>query len=54
MNLNLNKKKILITCYSRGIGLVIAESFLQEGAKACLVSRNSYDLLKNEKRLQFT
>jgi 3-oxoacyl-[acyl-carrier protein] reductase len=52
MNLNLNSKKVLITGSSRGIGLAVAESFLQEGAKTCLVSRGSKALFENEKRLQ--
>jgi len=52
MNLNLNNKKVLITGSSRGIGLAVAESFLQEGAKTCLVSRGSHSLFENEKRLQ--
>jgi 3-oxoacyl-[acyl-carrier protein] reductase len=52
MNLGLNNKKVLITGASRGIGLAIAESFLQEGAKTCLVSRGSNALFDNEKKLQ--
>ncbi len=52
MNLNLDNKKTLITGASRGIGLAIAESFLQEGAKSCLTSRGSNALFDNEKRLQ--
>jgi 3-oxoacyl-[acyl-carrier protein] reductase len=52
MDLNLNNKKVLITGASRGIGLTIAEIFLQEGAKTCLVSRGSNALFKNEKQLQ--
>ena len=52
MNLNLNSKKVLITGASRGIGLAIAESFLQEGAKTCLVSRGSNALSENERKLQ--
>ena len=52
MNLNLNNKKVLITGASRGIGLAVAESFLQEDAKTCLISRGSNALFENEKRLQ--
>jgi 3-oxoacyl-[acyl-carrier protein] reductase len=52
MNFNLSNKKVLITGASRGIGLAIAESFLQEGAKICLVSRGSKALFENEKKLQ--
>jgi 3-oxoacyl-[acyl-carrier protein] reductase len=52
MNLNLDNKKVLITGASRGIGLTVAEIFLQEGAKTCLVSRGSNALFKNEKKLQ--
>jgi len=52
MNLNLANKKILITGASRGIGEAIAKSFLQEGAKTCLVSRGSSALYENEKKLR--
>ena len=52
MDLKLNNKKVLITGASRGIGLAVAESFLQEGAKTCLVSRGSNALFDNEKKLQ--
>jgi len=52
MDLNLDNKKVLITGASRGIGLAVAESFLQEYAKICLVSRGSYALFENEKKLQ--
>ncbi|MDB2636304.1 SDR family oxidoreductase [Alphaproteobacteria bacterium] len=52
MDLNLNKKKVLITGASRGIGLSIAENFLNEGSKTCLVSRGSDDLFKSEKKLK--
>ena len=52
MDLGLENKHVLITGSSRGIGLAIAESFLQEGAKTCLISRGSDALFENEKRLQ--
>jgi 3-oxoacyl-[acyl-carrier protein] reductase len=52
MDLNLDTKKVLITGASRGIGLAIAENFLQEGAKTWLISRGSNALFENEKRLQ--
>ena len=52
MNLNLDNKKVLITGASTGIGLTVAESFLQEGVKTCLVSRGSKALFENEKKLQ--
>lgn len=43
---------MLITGASRGIGLAIAESFLDEGAKTCIVSRGSENLFKTEKKLK--
>lgn len=52
MDLEFNNKKVLITGASRGIGLAIVESFLQENAKTCMVSRGSEALFINEKALQ--
>jgi len=47
MDLGLKNKHVLITGSSRGIGLAIAESFLQEDAKTCLVSRGSNALFES-------
>ena len=52
MNLELDNKRVLITGASRGIGLAIAEGFLKEKAQACIVSRGSKMLYKNENELQ--
>ena len=52
MDLNLDNKKVLVTGASRGIGLSIAESFLQERAQVCMASRGSNALLDNTRRLQ--
>ena len=51
MKLGLINKKVLITGSSRGIGLAIAEGFLQEGAKVALTSRNSPELKRVAARL---
>ena len=52
MDLKLNNKQVLITGASKGIGLAIAEIFLQENAKTILVSRGSPELFNNEKILK--
>lgn len=54
MDLNLTSKRVLVTGSSRGIGLAIAEGFLKEGSKTCLVSRGSRALFENGKRLTKT
>lgn len=54
MNLNLTNKNVLITGASSGIGFAIAESFLKEEAKVCIVSRGSSALYKSEEKLQKT
>ncbi len=46
MNLHLEKRHILVTGASRGIGLAIAEGFLREGASVMLVARGSECLEK--------
>ena len=45
MELNLERKKVIITGSSRGIGLAIAESFLQEKAFVCLTAKNKDNLM---------
>ena len=51
MDLDLAGKRVLITGASRGIGLAIAESFLQEGALVALVARSVAPLVKAADRL---
>ena len=39
MNLNLENKRVIVSGSSRGIGLKIAESFFEEGAKVAILAR---------------
>jgi 3-oxoacyl-[acyl-carrier protein] reductase len=51
MNLALNKKRVLITGASKGVGTAIAHGFLEEGAKACMVSKGSEQLYNTKSSL---
>lgn len=51
MNLNLDDKRILVTGASRGIGLSIADAFLQEGARVMLLARTPAPLKDAAERL---
>ena len=51
MILVLEKKRVLITGASRGIGLAIAESFLREGARVALLARSAGPLAEVAGRL---
>lgn len=44
MNLNLQRKRVLVTGSTRGIGLASAKGFLKEKAKVILTSRNPLEL----------
>lgn len=51
MILALEKKRVLVTGASRGIGLAIAESFLREGARVALLARTAVPLMEAATRL---
>jgi len=51
MNLSLDKKNVLITGASRGIGLAIARGFLREGARVALLARTAELLAEAAERL---
>jgi 3-oxoacyl-[acyl-carrier protein] reductase len=51
MELNLKNKRVLITGSSQGIGYVIAQHFLEEGANVILVGRNIENLKSSESEL---
>ncbi len=51
MNLGLGDKRVLITGASRGIGLAIADAFLQEGARVMLLARTQSALQEAADRL---
>ena len=44
MEFNLEKKRVLVTGSSRGIGFAIAKDFLSEGARVVIASRNQNEL----------
>ena len=51
MNLGLAEKRVLITGASKGIGAAMANGFLNEGAKVCIVSRGSEQLYETQRHL---
>jgi NAD(P)-dependent dehydrogenase (short-subunit alcohol dehydrogenase family) len=51
MNLNLQKKHVLISGGSYGIGFACAEAFIQEEAKVCIIARNHVALNAAKERL---
>ena len=46
MDLGLKGKRVLVTGSSQGIGLAVAEAFLQEGASVILNARNEHKLVQ--------
>ena len=51
MDLGIANKRILVTGASRGIGLAIADTFLQEGARVMLLARTQSALQEAAGRL---
>jgi len=52
MDLQLSNKSVLVTAASQGIGRAIAESFLIEGAKVAICSRNKDNLILTASELR--
>ncbi len=52
MELNLEKKRVIVTGSSRGIGLAIANSFLSEKASVCLTAKNKDNLMNAKNKLE--
>lgn len=52
MDYQLKNKVVVVTGASRGLGLVIAELYMKEGAKVCIVARGKSQLYQAEKKLK--
>lgn len=52
MDLELKNKKVFISGSSRGLGKVLAETYLAEGASVCLSGRDEASLKKTEQELK--
>jgi len=53
IDVRLKKKVALITGGSRGIGKVIAELFMKEGAEVVITSKNQKQLQQTSKEIRF-